>query len=74
MIDENVSPSKEREMQVLKQKVNEVVYEIKYNRNYETASVLLTKHNLSFESLIKSTVKLTIDDLASLADKVISQK
>lgn len=74
MIDDNVSSSKEREMQVLKEKVNEVVYEIKYNRNYDTASALLAKHNLSFESLIKSTVKLSIDDLASLADKVISQK
>ncbi|MFA6789134.1 MAG: hypothetical protein WC149_05675 [Arcobacteraceae bacterium] len=61
-------------MQILKDKVNEVVYEIKYNRNYTAASALLTKHNLSFESLIKSTVKLSIDDLASLADKVISQK
>jgi len=74
MIDDNVSSSKEREMQILKDKVNEVVYEIKYNRNYTAASALLTKHNLSFESLIKSTVKLSIDDLASLADKVISQK
>jgi hypothetical protein len=73
MIDE-LSSSKERELILFKGKINEVVHEIKYNQNYETASALIAKYNLSFDELIKSTVKLRIDDLATLADKVISQK
>ncbi len=71
---EDLSSSKERELILFKGKVNEVVHEIKYNRNYDTASALLAKYNLSFDQLIKSTVRLSINDLASLADKAISQK
>lgn len=71
---EDLSSSKEKELILFKGKVNEVVHEIKYNRNYDTACALLAKYNLSFDELIKSTVRLSIVDLASLADKVISQK
>ncbi|MFA7083609.1 MAG: hypothetical protein WC141_03630 [Arcobacteraceae bacterium] len=71
---EDLSSSKESELLIFKGKVNEVVNEIKCNRNYTAAGVLILKHNLSFVDLIKSTVKLNIEDLAFLADNVISQK
>lgn len=71
---EDASTNKEKEMRILKTQVNEVVHAIKHHHNYAEASALLAKYNLSFETLIHSTVKLSTKDLANLADKVISQK
>ncbi len=71
---EEVSSSKERELILYKARINEIVNEIKYHHNYETASALLAKYNLSFDELIRSTVKLRLNDLAILADRVINQK
>jgi hypothetical protein len=71
---EDVSSNKEKEMRILKTQVNEIVHAIKYQHNYAEAGALLIKYNLSFEKLIHSTVKLSTEDLAHLADKIISQK
>jgi len=73
-MSEDLSSSKEKELILFKGKVNEVVHEIKYNRNYDSACALLAQYNLSFEKLIQSTVRLSMNDLATLADKAISQK
>jgi hypothetical protein len=73
-MSDDVSNNQDKAMQALKNPVKEVVHAIKYNHDYAAACALITKYNLSFDTLIHSTVKLSTEDLANLADKLISQK
>ncbi len=69
-----LSYSKEKELFLRKEKINKIVYEIKYNRNYESALQLINEFNINFEEIINSTVKLTLEDLIILIEKSIKNR
>lgn len=59
---------------LLRQLICEVVHEYKHNRRLDSASSIIINNNITFEDIVNSTVKLNINNLAVLADRVISLK
>ncbi|WP_419771434.1 MAG: hypothetical protein ACNI3C_06475 [Candidatus Marinarcus sp.] len=54
--------------------VKQIVYYMKYDHDMDKASMLVIENKLTFEEIMRSTVKLSLENLATLADKVISKK
>lgn len=59
---------------LLKQLICEVVYEYKHKNSLDSASSIIINNNITFEDIVNSTVKLNINNVAVLADRVISLK
>ncbi len=65
---------KEKEYILRKGKINKIIYEIKYNRDYLQAAALIEESNIGFEEIMNSTVKLTLEDLLILIEKIMTKK
>ena len=53
--------------------IHQIVDLVRNFRDYDRAANLIAEHNISFEELIKSTLRLSIQDIAILGDMLRSR-
>jgi hypothetical protein len=73
-MDIEISDPKRREQYKLKLLVDEIVHELKYKKDVQKAAALIIQNNLSLEKLLTTTVRISLDNLAALADAILSKK
>jgi len=57
---------------------NKVIFQItnliKYENDYDSAIKLIVEHNIKFETIVSTTIRLTRKQIIKLANKMISMK
>lgn len=69
-----ISDPNKRAQYELKLHVDEIVHELKYKKDVQKAASLIMQYNISFEKLLATTVRISLDNLITLADFILSKK